>query len=319
MGSRTDGGGATERGRCTSQMKDSTIVCAVDGSAAARDAVSVAADLAGALELDLMLLHVATPEAALTVAASPYHVAPASDTELRRAAAARLLDGVATRLGLSPSVERRLEVGDPASVITDVAENRGAAMLVIGTRGRGAVAASLLGSVSAAAVSRSACPVMVVPEGTRLRPGRPIVCAVDDSPAARSATRAALWLSLRLDGELVVAHAIASSPPPTASAAPGVPDRLVELERREAARFLTRLALEEGLGADVERRLTHGGEADSIREIAEEENASLVVVGTRRQGGLRSALVGSVSLDLRSNATRPVLVVPAGSRIPIPA
>lgn len=222
------------------------IVCAVDGSGAARDAVSVAADLAEVLELDLMLLHVATPEPALTVAVSPHHLVREADIEGPKANGKLLLDDVAARLELSRPVSCQVRVGDPASVIAEVAEDEGAAMLVTGTRGRGVVAAALLGSVSAAAVSRSTCPVLVVPEGSRLRPGHPIVCAVDDSPAARSATRAALWLSVALEAELVIAHAIASSPPPTASAAPGAPDRLVELERREAARFLTRLSLEEG-------------------------------------------------------------------------
>jgi len=295
------------------------IVCAVDGSGAARDAVSVAADLAEVLELDLMLLHVATPEPALTVAVSPHHHVREADIEGAKANGKLLLDDVAARLELSRAVSCQVRVGDPASVVAEVAEDEGAAMLVTGTRGRGVVAAALLGSVSAAAVSRSTCPVLVVPEGSRLRPGHPIVCAVDDSPAARSATRAALWLSVALEAELVIAHAIASSPPPTASAAPGAPDRLVELERREAARFLTRLSLEEGLGADLEQRLTHGGEAESFRELAEAEDASLVVVGTRRRGSLRSALAGSVSLDMRSNSTRPVVVVPAGARIPIRA
>ncbi|HEX7255042.1 MAG TPA: universal stress protein [Gaiellaceae bacterium] len=299
-------------------MRAGAVVCAVDGSRAARDAASVASGLADALELELVLLHVVELEPALTVAAGPHHYvrAPEND-DLTVAAGKRLLDELAGELSVSGSVERRVEIGDPSNVIPGIADNEGAGLLVTGTRGRGALAAAILGSVSAAAVSRAACPVTVVPEGSRLRPGGPVICAVDDSPAARSATRAALWLSLRLGSELVVAHAIGSVTPPSASAAPGVPDRLAELDRREAARFLTRLALEEGLGADVERRLTHGSEAESIRELAEAEDASLVVVGTRRHGGLRSALVGSVSHDLRSTASRPVVVVPAGARIPM--
>lgn len=300
-------------------MTSEAIVCAVDGSSAARDAARVASALADALELDLLLLHVVEPEPALTVTAAPYRYVREPESDLPVAAGKRLVEDLAAELTVSRAAECRVEVGDPATVIAGVAENEGAALLVTGTRGRGALAAAILGSVSGAAVARSACPVMVVPEGSRLRRDQPIICAVDDSPAARSATRAALWLSLRLGGELLVAHAIAATPPPSASAAPGVPDRLAELERREAARFLTRLSLEEGLGADVERRVTHGGEAESIRDLAEEEDASLVVVGTRRRGSLRSALVGSVSLDLRTNCSRPVLVVPAGARIPIPA
>ena len=292
-------------------------MCAVDRTEAARGAASVAARLAEALDLDLVLLSVVEAEPALAVAASPYSYVPPSAPERSVEAARQLLDGLADDVAASVSVERCVELGEPARRISELAERKSAALTVLGTRGRGRVSAAILGSVSAATISRSPRSVMVVPERSQLKAGRPIVCAVDDSPAARSATRFALWLSVRLGAELVVAHAIAHSPAPSASAAPGVPDRLAELDRREGRRFLMRLALEEGLGVEVERRVTHGNEAESVRTLAEAEDASLVVVGTRRHGSLRSALVGSISHDVRSKSARPVLVVPAGARIPI--
>jgi nucleotide-binding universal stress UspA family protein len=290
------------------------IVCAVDASDAARDALSIGAQLAEALGLDLVLLHAVEPEPAVAAAAGPYSYVPAAPAEPSVERGRQLLDAVAVEVLGQQSVDRRVELGDPSQVVPALAERVGAVLIAVGTRGRGRASTAILGSVSAATISRSSVPVMVVPANARLRPGRPIVCAVDDSPAARSATRVALWLSAHLGGELLVAHAIAHSPPPSASAAPGVSDRLAALERREARRFLARLALEEGLGAEVEHRLTQGNEAESISALADEEDASLVVVGTRRQGGLRSALVGSVSHDMRSISPRPVLVVPTGAR-----
>lgn len=300
-------------------MSGARIVCAVDGSRSARDAAEVAGRLSEALDHDVLLLHVVVPQPALTVAAAPHHYVREPMNEVSVAAGRRLVDDLAAALSLARSGERRVEIGDPALVIPGVAENDDAALLVTGTRGRGALASAILGSVSAAAVARATCPVVVVPEGGMLRHGMPVVCAVDDSPAARSAIRAAVWLSVRLGSEVVVAHAVSSHPPPNASAAPGVPDRLTQLEREEAVRFLTRLSFEEGIAPDVEPRVTFGGEAAAIRELAEEEDAALVVVGTRRVGSLRAALVGSVSLELRARSTRPVMVVPAGARVPIPA
>ena len=57
--------------------------------------------------------------------------------------------------------ERRLQVGSPAYTLVEAA--RGAAMLVIGSRGHGGFAGLLLGSVSTACVHHAHCPVVVVP------------------------------------------------------------------------------------------------------------------------------------------------------------
>jgi nucleotide-binding universal stress UspA family protein len=52
--------------------------------------------------------------------------------------------------------------GDPAEEIARLAEARDADLLVVGTRGIGAVAGSLLGSVSSGVIRRSHRPVVVV-------------------------------------------------------------------------------------------------------------------------------------------------------------
>jgi nucleotide-binding universal stress UspA family protein len=54
--------------------------------------------------------------------------------------------------------------GTPAEVIVEVARTRDAALIVVGTRGHGAVAGALLGSVSSAIIHRSDRPVLVVPK-----------------------------------------------------------------------------------------------------------------------------------------------------------
>jgi nucleotide-binding universal stress UspA family protein len=204
------------------------IVCAVDASSAARDAASIAADLAGTLDMDLGLLYAVAPERGLAIGAAPYGYAREPVDDLSLAAGRQLVERLAAELSLPRSVERRVDVGEPSRLVAEFADHGGAALIVVGSRGRGRLTSALLGSVSSAAVCRAACPVMVVAEGGRIRAGRPIICAVD-------------------------------------------------------------------------------------------EDAALIVVGTRRRGSLRSALIGSVSLDLRSRSSRPVLVVPDGTRIPIPA
>lgn len=58
--------------------------------------------------------------------------------------------------GLSLSVHK----GDPAQVLIDKSD--GAAMLVVGNRGRGGFSSLLLGSVSSKCIHHCACPVLVV-------------------------------------------------------------------------------------------------------------------------------------------------------------
>jgi nucleotide-binding universal stress UspA family protein len=57
-------------------------------------------------------------------------------------------------------VRERLVMGEPAEVLLDAA--RGAALLVVGSRGHGRFARALLGSVSLRCVQHATCPVVVV-------------------------------------------------------------------------------------------------------------------------------------------------------------
>jgi nucleotide-binding universal stress UspA family protein len=61
-------------------------------------------------------------------------------------------------------LEVEVRSGDPADEI--VAASQDVGLLVIGSRGRRARTAAMLGSVSQAVAGRSACPVLILPRGT---------------------------------------------------------------------------------------------------------------------------------------------------------
>jgi len=73
-----------------------------------------------------------------------------------------LEETVGAELGTDPEVVVQLTVveGHPSLVLTEAA--RGAELLVVGSRGHGAFAGMLLGSVSEYCASHSPCPVVVV-------------------------------------------------------------------------------------------------------------------------------------------------------------
>jgi nucleotide-binding universal stress UspA family protein len=149
-----------------------------------------------------------------------------------------------------------------------------------------------------------------------------ILCGVDGSDDARVALRAAAQLSGQLGVQLVAAHVV----PPVSSApalglAPGSRLGASPIEVEAGRRLLEQVLDEEGL-ADAERRVVYGVPADCLADLADDEDAELIVVGSRGRGSLRAALLGSVSRELIGVARRPVLVVPraaeldGGARVP---
>jgi len=140
-----------------SDGSQSRIVVGVDGSESSRDALQWAvtqAELVGGKLYVVMTWELPTSYG--WVAPYPEGFDPESDT--RRLLEAVVAAAVADHPGLE--VHSQVTEGHPAPVLIEAA--RGAALLVVGSRGHGAFAGMLLGSVSEHCVSQSPCPVVVV-------------------------------------------------------------------------------------------------------------------------------------------------------------
>jgi nucleotide-binding universal stress UspA family protein len=74
------------------------------------------------------------------------------------------LDRTARELGAA-TVEQHVERGEPGAVLCERADALGATVVVVGSRGRGAIRRALLGSVSNYVVQNAPCPVLVVRRG----------------------------------------------------------------------------------------------------------------------------------------------------------
>jgi nucleotide-binding universal stress UspA family protein len=172
MGPPTDGRSGRAQGRWGGRKENDmagAIVCGVDGSADSQAALGVAARLTGRLEARLVLAHVAeltlAPYAAVGrigsggVAPRPLTLATRGEQE---EAGARLLEQLADEHGLG-GAEQRVVVGLPAERLADLADDEGAELIVVGSRGRGRFKAAFLGSVSNSLVGVARCPVLIVP------------------------------------------------------------------------------------------------------------------------------------------------------------
>jgi nucleotide-binding universal stress UspA family protein len=119
------------------------IVCGVDGSKAAPAVAVTAAGLARALDVSLTLVSADAPHADGDWSQSALTAASAHARE-------------------APQLECVGAVGDAAHELARVAFEHDAALLVVGSRGRGPVRSAMVGSVSGRLTRLAPCPVVIV-------------------------------------------------------------------------------------------------------------------------------------------------------------
>jgi nucleotide-binding universal stress UspA family protein len=142
---------------------------AIDGSEGSDAAIDEALELAHEVDAQVTFAFVRRPPSSLL--GSPYY-GHLVCTEL---GTARTVTDAARRKAWEAGVGTRTEIleGDPVDEILTFADNRGADLIVMGSRGRGAFAGALLGSVSSGVVQHAGVPVLVAKE----RSGRELVAA----------------------------------------------------------------------------------------------------------------------------------------------
>jgi nucleotide-binding universal stress UspA family protein len=138
------------------------IVIATDGSPSALEAVEYGLELAADQGAEPIVVHVAPATEVLPVAAygmgAPVAV-PHEPDEHDRASLDEAVE-IAAQHGLDAKTE--LLVGDAAQAIVGYADSVDADLIVVGSRGHGAIAGALLGSVSSSVLHQASCPVLVV-------------------------------------------------------------------------------------------------------------------------------------------------------------
>ena len=274
------------------------ILVGTDFSEPAATALGWASALARAHRAQLLLVH--------AYARQDHGLSP----EETRAAMAGLA-AVETEHGLQVHVEMR--DGPAAQVVASVAKDSSADLLVIGSRGRNPISRLFLGSVADATLRQVTLPTLVVhPADARREPrASNLLVGCDFSPEAdRAGAFAVRVASAAQDPVVALLHASPLPTPFVGVEVPAVP--IVEPAETEAPvrdALSVRVRSLSGQGVRIEGLACPGSPAEAVRDIAQDRDADMIVVGTTAPAGAAKLLLGSVAADLVHQADRPVLVV----------
>lgn len=286
------------------------LLLAVDGSEDSALAARAAADLSGRTGSELHVVHA-------------WHTVPSTRfgsfirAEMHREAE-ELLAEEAQLLERAGAAQTYLKEGPAVDTILDLAEELGAGLLVLGSRGLGPVKRLALGSVSEGVVHHAARPVLVMRGGSGSWPPERVLVGDDGSEAASEAGRLAANLGALFDAKAMLLRSFPRLPRTDVegrrSDAREVDD---ELRRQERELWGRARDIEAVLGTRPKARIAVGDPAARLLEAAEEEpgaGRTLVAVGSRGLGPVGRARLGSASTKVLRAAEGPVLVYPVPSR-----
>lgn len=289
------------------------IIVGVDGSAESKVAVDWAARQAAMHHESLTIVHALNPPA---VVAFPEIPMPSGYLEWQQEEGRVLLEQLIpvaqeAASSASQSIQITAEMVSGPVVPALVNLSKEAKLVVVGNRGRGAVARLVLGSVSTGLVHHSHCPVAVIHDHdpTADQPAKsPVVVGIDGSPASELATEIAFKEASLRGVDLVAIHAWSDV---------GV----FEFLGTDWSTFQTlgEQTLSERLSGwqerypsvTVHRVVVADRPARQLLEQA--ESAQLVVVGSHGRGGFAGMVLGSVSTAIVQGAGVPVIVARSGS------
>ena len=289
------------------------ILLATDGSKEAELATKTAVSLAQKTGSELHVIHV------LSLPLDT-HDPSSFEPEVRRQLEMRTrttLEELVGRIEASGGVVEgsHLGVGRPDAEIIAQAEEIDAGLIVVGSRGFGAIRRALTGSVSDSVVRHAHCPVMVVRGEAVTFPTR-ILVATDGSEEATLAASTAADLAKSTGSELHVVCVgylplVLYESPGAIVVDPDLQRRMEEAAEKAARNRLGELVqkIEQAGGEVTEVHARMGYPDAEIVGLAGRLSAGLIVIGSRGLGPLRRALMGSVSEGVVHHAHCPVLVV----------
>ena len=253
----------------------------------------------------------AVPEASRTHALFPQiaHRTMTAFPAFARSATDAISERVEQLTGRS-DVNVEVDIGSPASIVVNIAEEMDADLVVIGAVGVDE-SDGWLGSIARRVIQHSPCPVLLARGGAK---SGPVLVASDLSDPTFPTIVAGAIVASGMDADLSVMHVL-DLPTPRAPETNGVRSGFAyELTEREVQ--LLEEASRDRLAAAMahlrvkgQASVERGAPAPTVAGAARRLDARLLVIGTEGRTNLSRMLLGGTAEQILREAPCPVLVV----------
>ncbi len=302
----------------------------LDGSELAEVVFTYAKELAGRLDLDVILLHVYSPALREFVPMHQAYIKGAAKTVRRQAQEVQKVLGIEPG-GKPIKVRGELTMGYPADEILRYADENAVDLILMASHGRSGIKRWVMGSVADKVLRASKVPVWLVRAGVEKEtpydqwPTKTIIVPLDGSKSAESVLPHVEVLAKQRGTEpLNVALLRVCDLPVTPSyyspELSGVPLNWGEYMEQEIARskqvakeYLAEVARRlKDIGISVQSEVTVGKAADEIVNYTNKNPFSIIVMTTQGRSGLRRLVYGSVTESVLLGVPSPILLVRPG-------
>jgi len=299
----------------------------LDGSELAEVVFTYAKELAGRLDMDIILLHVSTPSAKGFMPMQRAYIKRAAEIVKRQAREVQQSTGIEPA-SKPVKVRGELAEGYPADEILRYAEENEVDLILMATRGHSGLKRWSLGSVAGKVLSASKVPIWLIradiPEETPYDkwPSKTLLVPLDGSELAESVLPHVELLAKQRGTEPVDVVLLRVSETPTTPSyygpeLSGVSLNWGEYMQREEIR---RKQVAKEYLAKVEKRLKDGnisvrsevlgGRAnDEIVDYANKHPFSIIFMATHGRSGLSRLVYGSVAANLLHGVSSPIFMV----------
>jgi nucleotide-binding universal stress UspA family protein len=206
-------------------------------------------------------------------------------------------------------VESLVCEGEPPEVIANVAQDKQADLIALGTYGRKGLTRLLMGSVTVEVILNATCDVLVVKRQCSECTGQygSLLVSFDASEFSRKALQRACELAKADNALISVLYVIPRY------------EEMIEFFKTESIRKSLQKEAEKIIaqaqkiaaesGVTIETQIRQGNAADEIILAAERLENDLIIMGTHGWKGLSKAVMGSTTTRVITHASCPVLVV----------